>query len=292
MNIEIEFNYQGQITIIQCNIEDNMDNIFQNFINKSNIDINLIYFLYSGNIIEGNTTIEKIINNMDKERKKMNILVNNKDDLNDNKMIIKPKDISCPKCGGISRINITDYKILLQCKNDHNKGNILLDEYKNTQKIDISKIICDECKINNKSNAYENIFYKCNSCKMNLCPLCKNKHEKEHKIINYDEKDFICEEHNQKYISYCKICKKNLCLFCEQEHKENYPHKFINYLELLPNIKKANNNIKELKDKINTFKNIIDEIIIKLNKVKENIDYFYDINNDILASLNNRKNNK
>ena len=81
MNIEIEFNYQGQITIIQCNTQDNLNNIFHIFINKSNIDINLIYFLYSGNIIEGNSIIEKIINSTDKERKKMNILVNNKDDI-------------------------------------------------------------------------------------------------------------------------------------------------------------------------------------------------------------------
>ena len=51
-------------------------------------------------------------------------------------MIIKPKDISCPKCGDIAKIKIVDYKILLQCKNGHNRGNILLDEYKNIQKID------------------------------------------------------------------------------------------------------------------------------------------------------------
>ena len=221
MNIEIEFNYQGQITIIQCNTQDNLNNIFHNFINKSNIDINLIYFLYSGNIIEGNSIIDQIINSTDKERKKMNILVNNKDDSNENIMIIKPKDISCPKCGEISRINITDYKILLQCKNGHNKGNILLNEYKNTQKLDISKIICDECKINNKSNTYQNIFYRCNKCKNNLCPLCKDNHNKEHKIINYEEKDYICEVHNQKYTSYCKNCKKNICQYCEKEHKNH-----------------------------------------------------------------------
>ena len=137
MNIEIEFNYQGQITIIQCNTQDNLNNIFQNFINKANIDINLIYFLYSGNIIEGNSIIDQIINNQDKERKKMVILVYNRYEMDQNTVIIKPKDISCPKCGDIAKINIVDYKILLQCKNGHNRGNILLDEFKNIQKIDI-----------------------------------------------------------------------------------------------------------------------------------------------------------
>ena len=228
MEIEIEFNYQGQITIIQCNIKDNYSTIFQRFINKSNIDINSIYFLYSGNIIEGNLIIEQNINNTDKERKKMNILVNNKNEINDNSIIIKPKDIICPKCGDICKININDYKILFECKNGHNKGNILLDEYNNIQKLNISKIICDECKENNKGNTYNNIFFKCNSCNINLCPLCKNKHNNEHKIINYDDKDYICKEHNQKYFSYCKICQKNICIYCEKEHdKNNEKHKLL-----------------------------------------------------------------
>ena len=86
MNIEVEFNYQGQITILQCNTQNYLNNIFQSFINKANIDINSLYFSYSGNIIEGNSNIEQIINNTDKERKKMNILVNNKDDQNENIM--------------------------------------------------------------------------------------------------------------------------------------------------------------------------------------------------------------
>ena len=149
MQIEIEFNYQGQPTKIQCNTQDILNNIFQNFANKSQIDINSIYFLYSGTIINGTSTVEQVINNTDKERKIMNILVNSTDAPIQKSIIIKPKDISCPKCGETARINITDYKILLQCKNGHNKGNILLDEYQNTQKVNISKIVCDKCKINN-----------------------------------------------------------------------------------------------------------------------------------------------
>ena len=73
MNIEIEFSYNGENAIIQCNTQDNLNNIFQSFINKANIDINSLYFSYSGDIIEGNSNIEQVINNTDKERKKMNI---------------------------------------------------------------------------------------------------------------------------------------------------------------------------------------------------------------------------
>ena len=285
MEIEIEFNYQGHITIIQCNIQDNLETIFKNFANKAQKDFNSIYFLYSGNVTEGNSIIDHMINNNDKQRRKMNILVNDKDNSNSNTMIVKPKDISCPKCGEIAKINITDYKILIQCKNGHNKGNILLNEFKDTQKVDISKIICEKCNQNNKGNAYKNRFFRCCSCKMNLCSLCKENHEDEHNIINYDNKNYICEEHNQRYTSYCQSCSKNICLFCEKEHNEKN-HKLINFSKILPDINMANNNMRELKDKINKFKIIIDDIIKKLQEIKENIDYFYDINKDILNSLN------
>ena len=277
MNIEIEFNYQGQNTIIQCNTQDNLNNIFQSFINKANIDINLIYFLYSGDIIEGNSIIDQIINNQDKERKKMNILVNNKDDTDDNTMIIKPKDISCPKCGEISRINITDYKILLQCKNGHNKGNILLNEYKNTQKIDISKITCINCNKNNKFNSCENEFFRCLTCNSNLCPLCKSFHDKEHKIINYDLRNYICIKHNELFNRYCNKCKLNICIKCENEHKN---HKSI----YLHDLKSYNllNEMNEFKKRINDLNKNIKNIILKLNYVIYNIEIYYRISNNII----------
>ena len=286
MQVQIEFTYQGQSTFIQGNTQDMLNETFQKFANKVQIDINTVYFLYSGNIIDGNSTIAQKINSTDKERKMMVILVYNRYEMNQNTVIIKPKEISCPKCGDIAKINIVDYKILLQCKNGHNRGNILLDEFKNTQKIDISKIKCDVCNINNKSNTYKNILFRCSICNINICPLCVDKHEKNHKIINYDDKNYICYKHNKIYNSYCDTCKNNICLFCEKEHKDN-KHKIINYIELLPNINKVNDNIKEIKNKIDIFNNIIDDIIKKLKKVKENIEYYYNINIDIINLLNN-----
>ena len=286
MQIEIEFIYQGQHINIQCNTRNILINIFHNFANKAQIDINSVYFLYSGTIMERTSTVEKVINNNDKERKKMSILVNNKYYSNQKGMIIKSKDISCPKCGEPARINIKDYKILLQCKSGHNKGNILFDEYKGTQKLNISKIICNKCNINSKSNTYKNVFFRCYSCNMDLCPLCKDNHNNEHKIINYDDKNYRCVGHNKIFNSYCKECEKNLCLYCEQEHNEK-KHKIINYINILPKINNVNNDIKILKDKIDKFKTIINDIIIKLKKVEENIEYFYDINKEIINSLNN-----
>ena len=35
--------------------------------------------------------------------------------------------------------------------------------------------------------------------------MCKSKHDSNHKIINYNDKEYICNIHNEKYNSYCKV---------------------------------------------------------------------------------------
>jgi hypothetical protein len=52
-----------------------------------------------------------------------------------------------------------DYKILLyECKNRHKSDKIILENFEETQKIDQSKIVCDNCKIKNKNETHNNIF--------------------------------------------------------------------------------------------------------------------------------------
>ena len=86
----------------------------------------------------------------------------------------------------------------INCKNNHEIKNILLNEFKSIENIDLSKIICNKCKINNKSNIYNNKFYRYNTCKINICPLCKSNHNSNHYIINNDNKNYICEINNIK----------------------------------------------------------------------------------------------
>lgn len=69
-------------------------------------------------------------------------------------------EIICPTCKENCLIEIKDYKISLYgCKNYHRKNNILLSEFKETQKINISDIICNICKERNKGNTHNNDFY-------------------------------------------------------------------------------------------------------------------------------------
>ena len=54
-----EFNYKGIITVIQCLEDEKMEEILKKFSTKVNLDINNLYFLYSGNKINSQLTFAK-----------------------------------------------------------------------------------------------------------------------------------------------------------------------------------------------------------------------------------------
>ena len=72
--MEIILNYDGTELKYQSNdMKDKINDIFHQC--RNDIDINKIIFLYNGKPIDGNLSISKIINKVDMERKKMNIIV-------------------------------------------------------------------------------------------------------------------------------------------------------------------------------------------------------------------------
>ena len=275
------FNYQGLETKIQCNKEDKMKDICNNFANKTGLDINLIYFLYDGKILNLELTFNQLKNLYAKDKNEMKILVQKFKStliINDT----ESKEIICSECKENCKIQISDYKIkLYDCKNNHEINNILLDEYKNTQNINESNIICNICNKQNKNKTYEKRFYICLICKKNICPLCSSIHDKNHKIIDYDRKNYICLNHNELYISYCNKCKINLCSKCELEHNN---HEIIKYINILPDENQIKEELKEFRNKINKLNDKMNNIINILNKIKENIELYYKINNNIITN--------
>ena len=280
--IEVELYYNNIKTIIQSNINEKMNDIFNKYLTKIKKNLNDLYFVYDGHIIEENVKdkyFNEFANNLDKERKKMNILVYEKNINKEKINKIKIREIICPECGENIRLKIDNYKIKLYgCRNGHEINNMLFEEFENLENIDEKKIECNKCKENNKENTYKNIFYRCNTCRINICPLCKSNHDNNHNIINYDLKYYICEEHNEKYFSYCKSCKKNICLYCKNNHNN---HEIIIY----ENIEDKNKKLKvlnELKDKIDKLK--IDIINIKniLDNAFKNIETYYNICNNYI----------
>ena len=80
------------------------------------------------------------------------------------KTIKKSRHIICPICGEPAQIKIKNYKISIsECKYNHIVDDLNINEFKSSQLIDESKIICDECKVRNKAEIYKNTMYFCNT---------------------------------------------------------------------------------------------------------------------------------
>ena len=71
----VSFFYKGSETIVQCQENEKMKDICNKFVNKTNQDINNLYFMYNGEIIDMELKYKEIINEVDKKRNKINILV-------------------------------------------------------------------------------------------------------------------------------------------------------------------------------------------------------------------------
>ena len=274
---KLDFIYEGATISIYCKEDDLTKEAINKFCNKAGVNNNSIYCIYSGNPLDENKKISEI-KSKNKENK-ISILAyqKNKEDQEKVESIVKSSQVICPDCGEIALISFQNYKIKTSCKNGHDKKNIFLDEFEKSQKIDESKINCDICKDLNKSMTFKKEFYICLSCKKNICPLCKAKHSKMHNtIVKYEQKNFICFEHEDNFGLYCKDCKINLCSACENEHTE---HETVTFGKLFPNKKGSEKKMKELKDNIDKLKEQIKNIIDILNKVNENMDQYYEIIN-------------
>ena len=285
--IQISFNYEANIFDIQSNLEEKMMVSVMKFITKADLNLEDVYFLYNGGYLELEKTVDNIINKDNRADKKMSILVNllNFENKTTKNNFVISKIPICPTCKSNSRMIMKEYKILLlKCKNMHKSNNLFLGDYEETQKIDESKIICENencVKKGNKNDSYNNIFFICLTCKKNLCPMCRKSHANNHNIINYDHKYYICQKHNNPYISYCENCLENMCMICEPEHKS---HKIIHFSKFLPKNEDLIKKINEIRDLIDKFKQNIIEVTKKeiFDKVIENLESYYKIYNNII----------
>jgi hypothetical protein len=235
-------------------------------------------------------TFEQIVKGGDKKDNKMTVLVELNEDGNyQNKNVTISKEIICPTCKENCLINFKDYKIDLNCKNKHEFHSILLNQYNNCQLVDLSKIICEDCKAKNKSNVFENKFYLYISCKKNICPLCKSKHNKDHVIIDYEQKDYTCIIHNEKFSSYCKNCQLNLCIECESTHKDK--NNIIFYRDILPEKDKIISQMSELRVKIDQYRKEIDKLKNELDNIINNYELYYLICENLMNIYQNKNRN-
>ena len=124
---EVIFNLEGDEIKIQCDISDKMETIIQRFLIKvqeQTTNMNLVY-LYGGSCVKKEIKFSEQANIIDKERKKMNILVTKNEESKEPIKAKSIKDITCPECKEDILIEIKNFKIKLYgCKNNHNINNI------------------------------------------------------------------------------------------------------------------------------------------------------------------------
>ena len=265
--INIIFICNGDEYSIKSQINELIKNIYIKYEETKGLNHEEVCYLYNGNVIDENSTIENMINKDEKQNEMKLLAYDFKEDEYDD-LLVQSKEIICPSCKEICEINFSDYKISLgNCKNGHYFKDILLNEFNDFQKIKEKKILCDNCN-NNKMEAFKNEFFKCCYCNKNLCPLCKNNHNNKHIIIEYDNKNNLCNQHGKRIILYCKDCKQNLCDLCDLKNH--------NYVFLYKKAKDNINNLDTLRKTIDKLKIGINNIINdKSNLVISNFEIYY-----------------
>ena len=242
---QLEFIYKDNTIIIHVEPEETMEKSIDKFLSKCDESKDNLIFLYGGNKVKEESTFVEQANDIDKTRNKMSIIVVNYKEYERKINQKKSRNIICPECYQNIRIKIDEQKIsLYECRKGHSQEYKSLEEFEKTQYIDESKIICDDCKKQNKSESYMNKFYICCNCKINLCPLCQNKHDKSHDFIDYDIKNFYCDIHYDLYNLYCTDCRKDICTMCEKEHSN---HKLVTYGSFMPDLSIARNELENMK---------------------------------------------
>ena len=206
------------------------------------------------------------------EKKSKNQQKNNPVKLSNNieNQNIQREIYKCPNClivPEIININYLENKILLECP-FHKQKSILINDYLNSLKINICQI-CHKQILSNESSSY------CYQCKNILCINCSLKHQKEHNKININEYNIKCQIHyNKNYEYYCFNCSSNLCEICFNNHDNKH-----NIIPL--------SNIFPQKDEIDFIHNKNKE----LNKIIQIYQNFISLNNLIIDTYNNYKNN-
>ena len=274
----IIFRYLSNDVLIPAIETETISIVLDRFCQKVIKEKKNLCFLNNGSILNEQLLITSIRPN---DENKIIILVNEINNYTGGPYFKKSENIICPQCKESIIISVKGYKIFLsQCKNGHKYDNLLLSQFNELQTEDISQILCGVCK-KSKSQTFENKMYFCFDCKINICNLCVSVHDNNHNIIEYEKKNYICENDGEHFTSYCQTCKKNLCVSCENDHSQ---HEVIPFSKLMKNKNELIKQNTNLKKDVDNFKKIINDITEKLNKVRDNIDIYFDINKMLINS--------
>lgn len=146
----------------------------------------------------------------------------------------------CPKCFHIPIYDVqTDFQTMeIKCINGH-IFKYKISEFFHQNPFAKKDIICHDCPIEEKK---VNDLYYCIDCKVHTCfrhkfqnhIICKN-------VIQLENKNCTCLEHNSPFSTFCKNCNKEICNYCilgsHRNHiiSEDFPSVLQNILFLSKN---------------------------------------------------------
>ena len=151
-----------------------------------------------------------------------------------------------------------------------------------------------KCQICNKKKTNQIMYKYCYNCKKNLCYDCSIRHNKHNDIINLNDVNNKCNEHEGDcdFLLYCFTCNKNICSkVSETEHKEHNK-------DIISKYKPEKKEIEIIKNNINIYQKDLEllECLVKINKTiletyeKHPNNYYHNINlTNIYQSLEKSK---
>ena len=291
----IEFHIDGQPIKVPCQESEAINEIFPRCETKlqKKIDMRFLNFIYNGKVAQNNIPLAQVINEDDRNRNILCILVNQNDFDQ-----IAHNIVTCPKCLCEVDLSWQAYKAKLKCPNGHFFNNLSVLEFEKTQELELSKIVCDICKQTKFVDCLPENFKRCSKCKINLCKDCEEIHLKEfnkkkrNKHLEYIKEfkleNFQCLIHKKNFNSFCQICEKDLCCECRIEHQCG---KIKEYSEMISDINELSGKRENLKKYRKIFNEQVNEIIEHLNELKNNIDSYIELTSDLLDKFNPFKTN-
>ena len=278
MEVRVTFFYLDRTIEVLCKSDEEIDKVFDRFVSKLNDDSEKSHYIFyhGGKKLGHDTTIDK--NKYLFGKKDISIVAQK-----------KLRIIKCPKCKcNDCIINLNNYiASYYGCKNGHS-DNSIYDQYINIQKIDTAEIRCNESGCDHNQQNYNLGFYKCLKCSSIVkrskyfCKEHISNHDKDHKYVKYDKKNYFCEKHFSKFIKYCFSHHENLCEECEKNHEGDNIAK---YELMTPSIEKLLESLNKMEENINTLRHVIDDIKNSLDDALRIFKRYHYIAKDIIGKF-------
>ena len=189
---------------------------------------------------------------------------------------------TCSECALVPEIINIFYntnEIEIKCQAHGIKKLPLRDYFLKENDFIYNNLKCQICK-RKKTNQ---ISYKyCYNCKKNICYDCFIRHNKHYDIINLNDVNNKCNEHEGDcdFLLYCFTCNKNICSkVSETEHKEHNK-------DVISKFRPEKSEVEIIKNNINIYQKDLEllECLVKINKTiletyeQHPNNYFHNIN--------------